>query len=271
MANLISVTVLKDTPLITAGVKVLNTFKIKKVQTKPTGALIYYAEGQDKQSVVYKILVSDSATTVNNSLTGSLDFALAVNSIQANGTTIVESIKTYDILLAQVDPSNANQSIVWMCDVSLQKTKLTLNNILASLVTAANNYSLATIDATPTSGSANAVQSGGVYTALATKKSIGTTGVTYVPATAITFDHDYNFAPLSVTSSATGSFDTSVVTPVIGSTIDGILTGDGTHTFSFTNGTNIGSDTFNTASGKHTKFTATWDGTYVLYYLKHID
>jgi hypothetical protein len=167
MSNLISLTVNKDNALVNSGVRVFNTSKIKRVKTQGSGSILNYAEGSDRRSVVYRVQVNESAATVNNSLTGALDFCLSVNIINENGTITTESIKTSDILLGFADPVNSNYCYLDMADTSLNKKRLKLNNTIASIIVAANNYSLASaIDATPTSGSSNSVQSGGVYTAL---------------------------------------------------------------------------------------------------------
>jgi hypothetical protein len=135
MANLISLNVLKDSGIASTGIRAFNTARIKKVQSKSWGSVIYYTDGNDKHSSVYLIHVSQSKSAIDAVLTGSLDIAISVIDSIMGAITL----KTADILLVYADPDNASNSYLITNDSI--KLPYYLRTSFSTIINNANNYS----------------------------------------------------------------------------------------------------------------------------------
>lgn len=137
MANLIRLTVEKDTAFTTAGSRSLNTANIKKVYANGTGSIVYYSDNSLKAKTV-KLEVSESPATINVTLTGTLDFEIPVNVLEINGITTVrtEYIKTSDIVKGIIDSSNTSYSLLTIGD-----SEYKVNNTLSDIETLVNDFS----------------------------------------------------------------------------------------------------------------------------------
>src|SRR3972149_8702273 len=144
MANLIRLTVKKDSKLVNAGSFSFNTARIKKVYANGTGSIVYYVDGTDQKSKITKFEVTEAPATINEDLTGSLDFQIELNVLLIEGDAHVrtENIKTSDILYGIIDPTNSNHSWLWISDISLNKTRYVVDHTLDVIEILANNYSI---------------------------------------------------------------------------------------------------------------------------------
>jgi hypothetical protein len=143
MANLVRLTTTESNRLTNVGSYSFNTLKIKKVQPLGTGSLVFYNDGTNSSPSIIKIKVSESTTVVNEALTGPLDMQIPVNVLTIDGVAnvLVQNIKTSDILLGIVD-SNANYSVLKVLNGDLSRQEYRVNNTLADIETAANNYTI---------------------------------------------------------------------------------------------------------------------------------